>query len=224
MKATDHLLQFNKRVFRLHMGETEIENVAARSCQRCAFKNELDWCNKGQHSCSGVNADDNDGIWIEEPNWPAVAVVSTGRIPSSGESKPSNPKDIVGIRKAPLSCVPMNVVAEMGLGMLEGASKYGRHNFRAVGVRSSVYFDAAMRHLIAWWEGEDLDPDTGMSHVAKALACLAVLRDAQLQGLCTDDRPPRSAPFYDRLNVLAGQILDKHADKSPRHYTIEDTK
>lgn len=135
--------------------------------------------------------------------------------------KPTNPKDAVGIRKAPLSVVPMGVVAELGAAMLEGASKYGRHNYRAVGVRASVYFDATMRHLIDWWEGQDIDPDSGMSHITKAIASLAVLRDAQMQGMCTDDRPPRSKEFYPGLNAAAAAILDKHADKSPVHYTID---
>jgi len=137
-------------------------------------------------------------------------------------TKPSNPKDAIGIRKAPLSVVPMNVVAEIGVGMLEGASKYGRHNYRAVGVRGSVYFDATMRHLIAWWEGEDLDPDSDMSHITKALCSLVVLRDAQLQDMCTDDRPPCAVPFYADLNALASVIVDKHAGKNPKHYTLKD--
>lgn len=135
--------------------------------------------------------------------------------------KESNPKDSIGVRKAPLSVVPMNVIAEVGVAMLEGASKYGRHNYRGVGVRSSVYFDATMRHLIDFWEGTDIDPDSGMHHVTKAITSLTVWRDAMLQGKCTDDRPPRSQPFYERLNELAGKIIDKHADKSPKHYTID---
>lgn len=156
--------------------------------------------------------------------------------PVLASEKPTNPKDAIGIRKAPMSALPMNVIAEMGAGLLEGAAKYGRHNYRGVGVRASVYFDATMRHLIAWWEGEDEDldtadldaegnpiPGTGMSHVAKALCSLAVLRDAQMQGKCTDDRPPRSVEFYPTLNKRAGAILDRHAGKNPKHYTIEDS-
>lgn len=139
------------------------------------------------------------------------------------ECKPTNPKDAIGIRKAPLSTVPMGVIVEMGVGMLEGTCKYGRHNYRCAGVRSSVYFDALMRHMIAWWEGEDIDPDSGLSHVTKALCTLAVLRDAQMQDMLTDDRPPRSAPFYPAMNAKAAATLDKHADKKPRHYTIADT-
>ncbi len=146
--------------------------------------------------------------------------VSSG---GTGGSKLSNPKDIIGVRKAPLSCVPMNVIAEIGVGMLEGASKYGRHNYRAVGVRSSVYFDATMRHLVAFWEGEDLDPDSGAHHLAKALTSLVVWRDAQMQGKCEDDRPPScKSAFYEVLNKASGEILDRNADKAPHHYTIKD--
>jgi hypothetical protein len=137
--------------------------------------------------------------------------------------KDGNPKDLVGVRKAPMSTVPANVIAEVGVAMLEGSRKYGRHNYRVAGVRSSVYYDAAMRHLMAWWEGEDIDTDSGMSHVVKAITTLAVLRDAQHQQMLTDDRPPRSESFYPELNSLSGEIIDRHQDKSPRHFTIHDS-
>jgi hypothetical protein len=139
------------------------------------------------------------------------------------DTKDTNPKDSIGIRKAPMSTVPANVLAEIGVAMLEGASKYGRHNYRAAGVRASVYYDGAMRHLMAWWEGEDIDPDSGLSHITKLVACMVVLRDAMHQGMVADDRPPRSASFYPELNAASAAILDRHADKCPRHYTIEDT-
>jgi hypothetical protein len=135
--------------------------------------------------------------------------------------KATNPKDVVGIRKAPMSTVPANVLAEVGVAMLEGASKYGRHNYRAVGVRGSVYYDGTMRHLMGWWEGEDIDADSGLSHITKAIASLVVLRDAMIQGKFTDDRPPRSVPFYPALNAGAGDVIDRYADRNPTHYTID---
>lgn len=129
------------------------------------------------------------------------------------ESKDTNPKDAVGTRKVPMSCVPLRPIMELGLAMLEGARKYGRHNYRAVGVRSSVYFDAALRHLFAWWEGEDLDPESGLPHVIKAMACLVVVRDAELQELLTDDRPPRVEPgWVAKLNAQAAALLDRLPD------------
>ena len=108
------------------------------------------------------------------------------------DTKQTNPKDIVGTRKAPMSTIPGNVMAEIGVAMLEGACKYGRHNYRIAGVRASVYYDGVNRHLTAWWEGEDYDPDSGLSHITKAITSLVVLRDAMIQSMWTDDRPPRS--------------------------------
>ena len=141
---------------------------------------------------------------------------------ANNETKPTNPKDAIGIRKAPLSCVPASVLLETGTAMLEGASKYGRHNYRAVGVRASVYYDATMRHMMQWWEGEDIDPDSGLSHVTKAIASLVVLRDAMIQQKLTDDRPPASKMDIASLNATAGAVLDRHADKNPKHYTNAD--
>lgn len=137
--------------------------------------------------------------------------------------KPSNPKDAIGIKKAPLSTVPMPVIAEVGVAMLEGTLKYGRHNYRGVGVRGSVYFDATLRHILSWWEGESVDPDSGLNHITKAIASLVVMRDAMLQGKFTDDRPPRSKNFYKELNEKSAALLEKYKDHHPYHYTIVDS-
>lgn len=128
-------------------------------------------------------------------------------------SKETNPKDAVGVKKVPFSTVPSEVIAEIGLAMMEGARKYGRHNYRAVGVRASVYYDALFRHITAWWEGEDIDPDSGLNHVTKALSTLTVLRDAMINDKLTDDRPPRLDPEWVRgLNKKAAEIIDKYPD------------
>lgn len=137
----------------------------------------------------------------------------------SATKKPSNPKDAVGSDKAPLSTVPTQVLGELGLAMLEGALKYGRHNYRSVGVRSSIYFDAAMRHLNAWWEGQDIDPDSGLSHLVKAMACCCVIRDSELQGNVNDDRPPRvvNQNWVQDLNAKAKALVAKYPNPVPPH-------
>lgn len=138
---------------------------------------------------------------------------------SLDSGKPSNPKDVVGTLKAPLSTVSVPVLAELGVAMLEGALKYGRHNYRVVGIRASVYYDATLRHLFSWWEGEDLDPDSGMNHITKAIASLCVLRDAMIQSKVEDDRPPKSKEFYKELNQKVEVLQKRYADRSPTHYT-----
>lgn len=137
-------------------------------------------------------------------------------------SDAANPKDKVGSHKVPLSCVPFNVLFELGLAMFEGASKYGRHNYRAVPIRASVYFDACMRHMGAWWEGEDTDPDSNLSHVTKAIATLVVLRDSMMQGKLVDDRAPPSTPFMDSFNRRAAYLKSDYGGRDVKHYTKED--
>lgn len=132
--------------------------------------------------------------------------------------KDTNPKDAVGTKKAPLSVLPKNVVYEAALGLLEGARKYGRHNYRTAGIRASVYADAVDRHMAQWWEGEDVDPDSGLSHVTKAICTLVVLRDAMMRGMWTDDRPPKTADgWMQEMNAKAAAIIEKYPDALPPH-------
>lgn len=139
------------------------------------------------------------------------------------DNKPTNPKDMVGIAKVPMSVVSAPVLMEIGLGMMEGALKYGRHNYRIAGVRASIYYDATMRHLMAWWEGEDIDPASGLSHITKAITSLVVLRDAMIQNTVKDDRAPSSPPqWLEHLNKQTAALLDKYEIVAPRHYDIHD--
>lgn len=191
-------------------------NTNPKSCETCRYSNVID-----APACFGCVTGAN---WVCRRTFDDPRPFDSHQALTSPLLKDTNPKDTIGIRKAPMSTVSAAVLAEVGVAMLEGASKYGRHNYRAAGVRTSVYYDATMRHLMGWWEGEDTDPDSGMSHITKAIASLVVLRDAMIQGICTDDRPPRSVEFYTALNALAAQVLERHADKTPRHYTIADSK
>jgi hypothetical protein len=128
--------------------------------------------------------------------------------------KQTNPKDVLGIKKVPLHCIPCGPLLELGLGMMEGGRKYGAHNYREMGVKASVYYDAAMRHLIAWWEGEDIDPDSGLHHVSKAMTALLVLRDSMLMGNHVDDRPYRYPNGLDitQFNKQAEGVIKKYPE------------
>lgn len=58
--------------------------------------------------------------------------------------------------------------------MTFGAKKYAPNNWRG-GMPWSRLFSAMMRHLWAFWHGEDADPETGFSHLAHAACCLMFL-------------------------------------------------
>lgn len=134
-------------------------------------------------------------------------------LPDPANKKDTNPKDAVGMKKVPMSVVSGPVMLSVGLAMLEGARKYGRHNYRVSGVRASVYYDAAMRHLMAWWEGEDTDPDSGLSHIIKAIASLMVLADADMSEKVIDDRPPKcNDGWIKELNIKAEEVIERYPD------------
>jgi hypothetical protein len=138
------------------------------------------------------------------------------------EVKPSNPKDAVGIKRVPFSVIPAEVLGQLGIAMMEGALKYGRHNYRAVGLRGSVYYDAIMRHLTAWWEGEDIDPESGEHHLIKLMAGAVCIMDSINRGNWTDDRPPRLAAGWQKpLNEKAAALIEKYPDPKAAYTQID---
>lgn len=104
-------------------------------------------------------------------------------------SDKKNPKDKIGQTKLPLTVVPPSAILYMAEAMNNGAEKYGRFNWRHTNVRSSIYIDATFRHLYAWLDGEEKASDSNISHLAHAMASLAVLVDAIECGTIQDDRP-----------------------------------
>ncbi len=136
--------------------------------------------------------------------------------------KQTNPKDAVGSSKLPLHLWPTTASAMGCVGMLNGMLKYGRSNFRTAGVRSSIYYDAARRHLDAWFEGEEHDKEDGVPHLAAALSCLAIIVDAQAAGKLNDDRmtPGGYRKLMDVLTPHVERLKKLHGGKNPKHHTI----
>lgn len=137
--------------------------------------------------------------------------------------KDSNPKDAIGATKVSMSLLPQQVLAEASLGLTEGALKYGAYNYREIGIRASIYFDACMRHMMRYWEGEDIDPDSGLPHLTKAMDCLIVMRDAQMNGKCFDDRPPKvkNQGFIEELNGKVAELKELYPNP-PKPYMEKD--
>ena len=83
--------------------------------------------------------------------------------------------------------IPMAAVGQIADVLAHGAAKYSPNNW-ARGTEWSRYYAAAMRHLAAFWGGEDIDPDSGLSHLAHAGCCLLFLIEYQRNSWGTDDR------------------------------------
>jgi hypothetical protein len=128
-----------------------------------------------------------------------------------------NPKDSLGIKKVSITKLPMVGIAHGSHAMMYGADKYGPYNWRDNAVIASIYIDATMRHLMAWFDQkEELAQDSGVHHLGHVLANMAILLDAQETGNLIDDRPHsgKAAEVLARLNDVVAKRRDR-ANGSP---------
>jgi hypothetical protein len=90
---------------------------------------------------------------------------------------------------------PMKDVAEV---LTIGADKYGANSWReGEMIAWSRCYAAAQRHLMQFWSGEDLDQETGKSHLAHAACNLLFMIEHSYINKQGDDRPTTGAPFKD---------------------------
>lgn len=106
-----------------------------------------------------------------------------------------NPKSLQGAKKYSLRYLPLSASIEVNRALEDGAKKYGAANWREKGVAASVYVDACKRHLDLYFDcKQDNASDSGVHNLGHAMACLAIIIDAEKAGTLTDDRP---FPFPD---------------------------
>jgi hypothetical protein len=73
------------------------------------------------------------------------------------------------------SLVPPNPMEEVVEVLTYGANKYSPDNWQHVDDPDTRYFNAAMRHIWAWRQGEQFDAESHKSHLAHAVCCLLFL-------------------------------------------------
>lgn len=122
----------------------------------------------------------------------------------------TNPKDLQGIKKPPLHLVPPTGILHEAMAFLEGGIKYGPYNWREKAVIASIYVSACMRHIDAWWDGEEYNENM-VHHLGNARACLNIILDAAATGNLKDDRPMNGPTS--RLLVDLSERVVKMRDK-----------
>lgn len=125
----------------------------------------------------------------------------------------ANPKDLIGSMKVSLTKIPPVALAHTAEAMMDGAKKYGPYNWREHAVQADTYVDAALRHLLAWWDGERTASDSHVHHLGHAAACCAILMDAEAYGGLSDNRPAKRGAFL-ALTKAIQQRLEKRNDQT----------
>lgn len=119
-----------------------------------------------------------------------------------------NPKTAYGAAKPPLHAIPPTALLHLGAAMENGETKYGLFNWREHNVSSTIYYDAALRHLMAWWDGEEVAEDSGVHHLGHVMACCAILLDATETGNLNDNRGAKGV-FSQAVERMKKERLDK---------------
>ncbi len=134
---------------------------------------------------------DSDGRYIDgdcDHEWDCVSeIVEMNEVPES-------PKVAQGAAKTPLALIPPVAADATAKVHQFGAERYGPWNWRENKVPLMTYLHAMRRHLDAVLDGQDLDPDSGLPHVAHVAASCNIIMDAAAFGTLVDDRP-RARPL-----------------------------
>ncbi len=127
------------------------------------------------------------------------------RTPTQVPDGMTNPKDLLGLTKAPLRLVPPALMLFVSKVMELGARKYGPYNWRQKSVRYTVYLEAALRHILAALDGEESDKESKQDHTAHVAACMGIILDSKAIGKLIDDRATPGAA----AKIIAGMTEKK---------------
>lgn len=86
-----------------------------------------------------------------------------------------------------MGLIPQRALIEVAKVLDFGAKKYTAHNWR-LGMDHSRLYDAVLRHVAAHVDGEDLDPESGLPHIAHATCGCLMLLEYILKDIGNDDR------------------------------------
>lgn len=90
-------------------------------------------------------------------------------------------------KKLRMDLIPVEALERLAEVLTYGANKYTDRNWEK-GISWSRTYGAALRHLTAWFKGEDLDPESGLPHLGHAICNLAFLLEFAKTKKEFDDR------------------------------------
>lgn len=94
------------------------------------------------------------------------------------------------IKAERLDLIPTGPLLELSRAFARGAEKYEDYGYLHETAEYRRYQAALMRHVLAWAAGENLDPESGVHHLAHAAANCFMLMALQERNLGVDDRLP----------------------------------
>ena len=97
--------------------------------------------------------------------------------------------------KPKMHLLPPKAINEVAKVLTFGAQKYDEENWRKLEDLQSRYSSGALRHIFAHLDSEDLDPESGLSHLAHAICCLLYKLEIELENAKIEEEKPREVDF-----------------------------
>lgn len=120
--------------------------------------------------------------------------------------------------KPKMYLLPPKALLEVSKVLTFGAAKYDEHNWKKLDNLQNRYTGAALRHIFAHMAGEELDPETGLDHLAHALCCLMFKLEAKLENGESKEEGLRESVGYEHResNISLEQRLSDYEERSLR--------
>ena len=116
--------------------------------------------------------------------------------------------------KPKMNLLPPKAIVEVAKVLTFGAEKYDAENWRKLDDLQNRYTAGALRHIFAHMDGEKLDPETGLSHMAHALCCLLFKLEIELEDGESKEEKPREADTTEHTARDQSFESDRLVDKS----------
>ena len=105
--------------------------------------------------------------------------------------------------KPKMHLLPPKAIVEISKVLTFGAAKYDAENWRKLDDLQNRYTAGALRHIFAHMDGEQLDRETNLSHLAHAMCCLLFKLEIELEDAKSKEEESRES------NVTEHQACDQ---------------
>ena len=116
--------------------------------------------------------------------------------------------------KPRMDLLPPKAIFEVAKVLGFGAEKYGPENWRLLDNLQGRYTAGALRHIFAHMDGETLDVESGLSHLAHAICCLLFKLEIELENAQIEKEKPREADLTEHTACDQSFESDVLTDKA----------
>ena len=138
-----------------------------KGCHNCRLRHEA--ASRGYDMCK-LQAHCNEGAW---EHWQPIVETEAAHHDEG---------------KCRVDLVPTSLIRSVADILAFGAQKYSEYNWQK-GMPWRKLYGSIQRHMMSWMDKEDIDPESGLPHLAHAACDIAFLIEYAQKQLGEDNRP-----------------------------------